>query len=97
MDRVDVTPSQLRGTADELDAQAELLAEQSAELAAAGDTLRLQWQGDAQEAFDDRQTLFRTRMAEREEALRSIAETLRTAGGDYGKTDRSCARALGGE
>jgi WXG100 family type VII secretion target len=97
MDRIDVTPSQLRAAADQLDAQAELLVENLTELAQAGDTLRLQWEGDAQEAFDDKQTLFRAQMTHREQALRTVAEALRDAGDGYGQLDRDCARALGGE
>ncbi len=97
MDRIDVSPSQLLATATELETQAELLTESIQDLASAADTLRLQWEGEAQEAFDDRQTEFRLRMERRRESLEGIASTLREAGDAYGATDRACARALGGQ
>lgn len=97
MDRIDVTPSQLTVAATGLETQAELLTEGIQDLASAADTLRLRWEGDAQEAFDDRQTEFRLRMEQRRESLERIARTLRQAGDAYGATDRACARALGGQ
>ena len=97
MDRIDVTPSQLRATTTELEREAELLADQVDRIADAADVLRLRWQGDAQEMFDNRQTEFRLRMEQRRESLVAIARGLSRAGDDYARTDRECARALGGQ
>lgn len=97
MDYIDVTPSRLISTATKLEQEAEHLSDQLEDIADAADVLRLKWEGDAQEAFDDRQTLFRVRMAQRQASLVAIASKLRKAGDDYASTDRGCARGLGGQ
>ena len=97
MDRLDVTPSALVHCADALLRAAKDISTDLDELQHAMAALRLDWNGDAQVAFDYAQTAIRGDLDAHRENLNVIAEQVRKLSADYGATDRTAARALGGQ
>lgn len=97
MERIDVTPSELRSSAKSIVDSAQLLLDEAEEIADAADTLRFLWQGDAQQEFESAQTAYRSKLERRAEALKAIAKNLRMTADAYAQADRDCSRALGGQ
>lgn len=97
MERLEVTPSALRACADRLSRAVNGITEELELLATAADDLRLAWDGDAQNAFDDAQTRLRRALMQRSQSLSHIAKEVVDLANAYGDTDRAAAKALGGQ
>jgi WXG100 family type VII secretion target len=97
MQRLEVDPSELVALADTLEKTAATMAVDLDRLADATDQLRLEWQGEAQHAFDVVQTRNRADLDERRLALIRLAVAARRLARAYGETDRAASRGLGGQ
>lgn len=97
MERLHVEPSGMTALAEVLEKAATGISSDLDALADASDQLRLEWEGEAQEAFDDAQTRFRFDAEQRRRALVALAVAARKIASDYGKADRDASRGLGGQ
>ncbi|MFF2273100.1 WXG100 family type VII secretion target [Agromyces sp. NPDC058136] len=97
MERLHVEPSGMTALAEVLEKAATGISSDLDALADASDQLRLEWEGEAQEAFDDAQTRFRFDAEQRRLALVALAGAARKIASDYGTTDREASLGLGGQ
>lgn len=97
MDRLEVTPSAMRASAEALTKAADEIWNVLEKMQDDADALRLTWQGDAQVAFDRKQTLARAKLDAHRARLVEIAKTVTLLSNFYGQIDRDAARALGGQ
>jgi WXG100 family type VII secretion target len=95
MEHLEVTPAQLQTAADEIEKAAGFIDDEVTQLGAAADTLRTQWSGDAQVAFDAAQERFAELMDSRAELVRLICTALEQLAIGYSTVDLEAARALG--
>lgn len=97
MDELEITPSQLRSLAHELDAAAKAIQYEVQALEVQLNALSLLWSGEAQLAFQAVHDRFSAQMRARVLSLKGIALAAGAAGDGYGETDRAAARPLGGQ
>ncbi|MBC9927490.1 MULTISPECIES: WXG100 family type VII secretion target [unclassified Leucobacter] len=97
MDRLETTPSAMRASAEALTKAATEIWDVLEKMQDDADALRLAWEGDAQVAFDRKQTLARAKLDAHRTRLIQIAEAVTELSNVYGRVDRAAARALGGQ
>lgn len=95
MDRLEVNPAKLSSAAAAIETASKGIDETIAELEQAATTLRAQWSGEAQLAFDDAQKRFADLMDSRTELVRVICDALEKLAVSYSTVDLEAARALG--
>lgn len=97
MERLEITPSQLRESAHTLAAAAEGIGQELSELEKEMDHVRLAWQGRAHAAFDHAQTRARLQLSGSQVELATIAQAAQQLADRYGDLDRAAAATLGGQ
>ena len=97
MERIEVHPTQMHDVAESLDGVAAHIDGHTRDIAIAAATLREQWEGDAQQAFDDRASATIRSFDERAKGLRTVARSIDDSAQDYADLDRAAARGLGGQ
>ncbi len=97
MQRLEVDPSELTALADVLEKAAAGMSIDLDRLEDAADQLRLEWEGEAQDAFDVAQTRRRLDLDAQRLALIRLALAARRLATAYGETDRAASRGLGGQ
>ncbi|MDF2491880.1 MAG: hypothetical protein K0Q58_458 [Microbacterium sp.] len=95
MDHLEVNPAKLSSAAAAIETASTNIDETIAELQSAATTLRAQWTGEAQEAFDHAQARFAELMESRTEVVRVVCDALETLAVSYSTLDLEAARALG--
>ncbi|MGX5694946.1 WXG100 family type VII secretion target [Agromyces soli] len=97
MQRLEVDPSELSALAEVLEKAAAGITVDLDALEDATDQLRLEWDGEAHDAFDVAQTRYRGDMEARRLKLIRLAVAARKLATAYGETDRAASRGLGGQ
>ncbi|GAB3153590.1 hypothetical protein GCM10027058_22490 [Microbacterium neimengense] len=95
LDRLTVTPMRLATAATNIKAAADAIDAILEQLDEDAKTLRAEWSGEAQIAFDASRLRFSDSMETRAETVRSICTALEKLADGYSRLDLESARALG--